>query len=310
MTTKNLVVLGGVAALLGLGAYVTSSGRKLGTPALAGKSVLAPFEASELAAIDVGGKLKLVSGTNGWEIATLGGYPADVTKIREQVLKLQDLKVGQVVRGRGVGQTVLVDLQNAAGKSLACVTLGDKHVANAKGEMAMYGGYPDGRYVSFKDQTVLVKDPLEAFDGDVKSWCEAKICDKPYVSFNTIEPDAKPEVTGFATGKVCRVDAHGATNLVARVGATAANGTDRYFQIEGEKWIYTISSYTADQLVKEPEKPAEAKPAEAKPAETKPAEAKPAEAKPAEAKPAESKPAENKPAAAKPVEAKPAEAKK
>ena len=290
MKNQNLIVLGGVAVLLGLGAYFTSSGRRIATPSFAGRPVLDAFDPSAVAAVEIGEKLKLVAGAVGWEIATSGGYPADVSKIREQVLKLQELKVGQVARGRDLGEKTLVALKDAAGKTLASVALGDKHVAQPKGEMAMYGGgYPDGRYVSFRDQTVLVNDALSAFDGDLKSWVETKICDKPYVTFTELVDAAKEAECGFATGKVCRVEANGQTNLAARVGGTAPDGSGRYFKFDDQKWIYVISSYSAEQLTKEEAKPevkTEAK-SEVKP-EVKPAEVK-TEVKP-EAKP-EVKPA-------------------
>lgn len=91
-----------------------------------------------------------------------------------------------------------------------------------------------------------------------------------------------------------------------------------------EKWVYIVSKWTVDSLLKErkdllaekkeepakeADKPADTIPVESKPDETKPAETKPAESKPAETKPAEAAPAEPKPAdtnapAAKPLEAK------
>ena len=37
------------------------------------------------------------------------------------------------------------------------------------------GGYPDGRYVQFGDKVVLVKDTLDAFDGDPKKWTDTRI---------------------------------------------------------------------------------------------------------------------------------------
>ena len=58
MTSKNIVVLAGAAAVLGVAAYMTSSGRKFKTPALNGKPVVAQFAAADVAAIDVGDKLR------------------------------------------------------------------------------------------------------------------------------------------------------------------------------------------------------------------------------------------------------------
>lgn len=314
MSNKNLVMLAGAAIVLAGAAYFMNSGRKSSAPGLMGKPVLSEFDIATVASIEIGDKVKLVAADDGWKIESLRGYPADKAKIVENMLKLKELKVGQVARGRAIAQPVEVSLKDASGNAVASLTLGEKHVKQSSGE-SMYGGYPDGRYVKCGDATVLVTDTLDAFDGDPKRWCDTHIVDTPYVSFTGIaDPALSEDELGFATGKVCKVTVKGDTNRVATVGATVKGGSDRYLKLDGDNWIYTVASYTADSVVKaaeEAEKKAaeEKEKAEAKPEEAKPAEAKPAdEPKPAEAKPAEeSKPAEAKPAVeSKPVEAKPA----
>jgi len=102
-----------------------------------------------------------------------------VAKIRENLLKLQDLKVGQLATGKAITSPTVVALKDAKGAALASVALGDTHMAKPKGQMAQFGGggYPDGRYVLFDGKTpVLVKDALEAFDGDPKKWIDTRIC--------------------------------------------------------------------------------------------------------------------------------------
>ena len=314
MGNKNLVMLTCVAVALAGAAYFIG-GRKTSAPGMMGKPVLPEFDIASVASIEIGDKVKLAAADDGWKIESLRGYPADKAKIVENMLKLKELKVGQVARGRAIAQPVEVSLKDASGNAVASLTLGEKHVKQSSGE-SMYGGYPDGRYVKCGDATVLVADTLDAFDGDPKRWCDTHIVDTPYVSFTGIaDPALSEDELGFATGKVCKVTVKGDTNRVATVGATVKGGSDRYLKLDGDNWIYTVASYTADSVVKAAEE-AEKKAAEEKEkAEAKPSEeGKPAEAaKPAEeAKPAETKPAEAKPAAeaAKPAEAKPAEAAK
>jgi hypothetical protein len=179
MTTKNLMVLGGVAAVLAGAAYFIDSGAKPTAAKLNGKTILPGLNVSDIARLELGSKLTLCAGPSGWTVASLHGYPADTQKIRDNLFKLAELKVGQVARGRQLGATTDVVLKNAEGKEIAKLPLGDKHMGKPTGQMAMYGGggYPDGRYVGFDGQTVLVKDPLEAFDGDVKKWCNTRIAD-------------------------------------------------------------------------------------------------------------------------------------
>ena len=149
MTTKNLAILTAVAAVLGGAAYFTSSSKKMKSPSIVGKQILPAFDASAVARIDIGGAkpLALAATDKGWVVETLHSYPADVTKIRENLLKLQDLKVGQVANGRTIASPAKVALKDASGKELASVDLGDTHTGKPRGQMAQFGGggYPDGR---------------------------------------------------------------------------------------------------------------------------------------------------------------------
>jgi len=180
MTTKNLVILTAAAAVLGGAAYYTSTGKKMKTPSVVGKQIVPTFNVADVARVEIGGekKVALKATDKGWQVESLYNYPADVTKIRENLLKLQDLKVGQVATGTKIEKPAVVELKNAAGKSVASVQLGATHNAKPKGQMAQFGGggYPDGRYVLFDGKAVLVKDALDAFDGDPKKWVDTSIC--------------------------------------------------------------------------------------------------------------------------------------
>ena len=179
MTTKNLAILGAAAVVLGGAAWYCNSGRAVRAPSIVGEKILPSFDVADVARIEIGGakKVQLVADDKGWKLQCLYGYPADVTKIRENLLKLTELKVGQVANGKKLASPATVDIQNAAGKSLAALPLGETHTSKPKGQAAMYGGggYPDGRYVEYKGKTVLVKETLDAFDGDPKKWVDTRI---------------------------------------------------------------------------------------------------------------------------------------
>ncbi len=194
MTNKKLIILTAVAAVLVALAYLSSSSRKMKAPSIVGKPVVKKFDISAVARIEAGPaakKLVLASTDAGWVIESLYGYPADITKIRENLLKLVDLKAGHVASGKKLDDPILIDLQNADGKSLATLRLGDKHMRQPTGEMAQFGGggYPDGRYVAAdgSDTVVLVKDSLDAFDGDVKSWTDTQIASVPSADVTAAE---------------------------------------------------------------------------------------------------------------------------
>jgi hypothetical protein len=180
MTNKNLTILAAAAVILGGAAYFCNSGRKIKTSNINGRPVLQAFDVSEVQKVEITGNrnLSLLASEKGWVIDSLYGYPADISKIRENLLKLKDLTVGQSARGRKIENATVVELKDASGKVLASATLGDKHMSKPRGQAAQYGGgsYPDGRYVKYGDGVVLVKDTLESFDGDPKKWCEGRIC--------------------------------------------------------------------------------------------------------------------------------------
>jgi len=195
MKTQKLVSLAAAAAVLAGLAYYSSASKQVKTPSQVGKPVLKSIDLSDVQKIELdlaGGKKLIVESTDsGWSIKSLFGYPADIAKIRENLLKLKDLKIGHVATGKKLDAPALVDLQNAAGKSLATLRLGDKHMRQPSGEMAQFGGggFPDGRYVSAAgaDTVFLVKEALEAFDGDPKSWTDAQIAAVPAADVTAID---------------------------------------------------------------------------------------------------------------------------
>ena len=360
MTGKKLGILVVVAAALVAVAYFLSSGSRPTPAKLNGKALVPDLSVGDVARIEVAGKLALASSADGWKVESLHGYPADREKIVENLMKLVDLKVGQVARGRKLGAETDVTLKDASGKELVSLKLGDKHMKKATGQAAMYGGsYPDGRYAAFEGETVLVKDTLDAFDGDVKKWCNPRIASFPssdvkavkfshagetvelekgtnstwvlkglgpkeeldtsktysldsalsYLDFNSVaDPKLTEAELGFSTGYVYTVTMKDGSNTVthvATVGNKVKDGSDRYFKLDDGKWVFTISSYSAESMMKsrkdlvkakEEPKKEEAKKAEAKPAAT--AESKPVKVETKPATKVESKPVK--------VEAKPA----
>ena len=293
MTTKNLIALGATAVVLGGAAYFLNGGAKASSPKLNGKAILPGLDLSAVARVEIGDGLKLAAGDAGWTVETSFGYPADRAKIAENLLKLKDLKVGQVVRGKKLENPTAVVLKDAAGTELAKLALGERH--------AKWG---HGRYADYAGETVLVSDSLDAFEADMKKWCNTRVAsiasdqvtavsyahgaekvelekgtngvwtlkgltDKEeldtsktysldsalsYLDFNSVvDPKLTEAELGFATGFVYTVTLKEGSNTVTRVatvGNKAAGGNDRYFKLDGEKWTYVISSYSAESMMK------------------------------------------------------------
>ena len=290
MNSKSLFTLLGVAVVLGGAAYFMQRGSRPAAAKLNGKAILPGLRVADVARVEAG-KLTLAASADGWKVESLHGYPADREKIAENLMKLAELKVGQVARGRKLGAETKVALKDASGKELATLALGDKHMKKPTGQAAMYGGgYPDGRYV--------------AFDGEVRSWCNTRIASIPstdvqavsfkhgaevveltkgtnsvwtlkgltdkeeldtsktysldsalsYLDFNAVaDPKLTEAELGFATGYVYTVSVKDGSNTVTRVatvGNKVKDGTDRYFKLDDGKWIFTISSYSAENMMK------------------------------------------------------------
>ena len=339
MKTKNLVILAVVAAALIAAACLVGNSSRPSAPKLNGKTILPGLSVADVARVEVGGKLTLAASVDGWKVESLYGYPADREKIAENLMKLAELKVGQVARGRKLGAETSVVLKDSAGKELAALKLGDKHMKKPSGQAAAYGGggYPDGRYAAFEGETVLVKDELDAFDGDAKKWCNPRIASIPssdvtavsyrqgkelvelekgtnstwvlkglgpkeeldtsktysldsalsYLDFNSVaDPKLTEAELGFATGAVYTVTVKEGSNTVshvATVGNKVKGGSDRYFKLDDGKWVFVISSYSAESMmktrkdlvkVKEEPKKDEAKKDDSKKEESKKAETK------------------------------------
>lgn len=249
MTNRNLMILAGAAIVLGGAAYLTG-GNKATSPKLNGKAIFPALNAEQVAKISVGDKLTLSASDGGWKVDSYFGYPADHKKIAENLLKLAELKVGQVARGKKLDKTDDLALTDAAGKELARLPLGPRH-----------DKWGRGRYAAFEGETVLVSDSLDAFDGDAKRWLETKIVDEPWVSFNDVmDPKADASVYGFATGVVAKVKIGADTNRTVTVGAVVKGGSDRYVKLDGADWVYTVSSYSVESLLPKKEEPKKEEP--------------------------------------------------
>lgn len=253
MTTKNLVLLVGAAAVLGGAAYVLSSGAKPAGAQLNGKAIFPKLDVSQVARIEFGDKLRLAAGEKGWTVETFHNYPADHAKLTENLLKLTELKVGQVVRGKKIENPDVLTLKDASGGEVASLPLGERH--------AKWG---HGRYATFAGETVLVSDALDAFGTDGKAWVETKIVDTPWISFNDIAEGVSEADLGFATGVVAKVTIAGDTNRVATIGNKVKDGSDRYLKLDNADWVYIVSGYSVESLLPKPPKEEEKKENEAR----------------------------------------------
>ena len=177
-----LVVLGGGALL-----FKHQEGRERpSNVATLGQPLLKDLKAAEIAQIRIvepKGTLTLSRKDEQWLIAEREGFPADVGKVRELVIKALGLKIGQSEpigekdRARldlGEGAT-RVELNGADGKPRATLLVGKKYF---KGEQANPEKAPgDGRFVMLPGdaKTVyIVSDPLAQASARSAEWIDRK----------------------------------------------------------------------------------------------------------------------------------------
>jgi hypothetical protein len=124
---------------------------------------------------------------DGWHVQQRGGYPANVTQIKELLIKMGDLKVvqsdpigaSQLARmhlaepGKGADSAVLLEFKDAQGKTLQSLLLGKKHTTkNPTGPRRMpFGeeGFADGRYVMLGGDTKTVLTISDALNTSIPS---------------------------------------------------------------------------------------------------------------------------------------------
>jgi len=133
----------------------------------------------------------------------------------------------------------------------------------------------DSSYVCYLKDSTICTFLLAKKDDKVYAKCSAEFGDKTEVTMQKGVVESEEQLKEKEA------------KLLARDAA-------KEFSKRHEGWVYTLSSWPGNNMLKKFSDLVEAKPAEAKPAEV-PVEAKPAEAKPAEV-PAETKPAETAPA--------------
>jgi hypothetical protein len=175
-----LAVLGGGALLY----YQQERERRPQNVATLGRTLLQDLRIAEVASIRIvepKSTLTVQRRDEGWTIAERDGFPADLARVREFVLKLAALKVGQ---SEPIGEKdrarlnldasgTRVELGNAEGKALASLTVGKKYW---KREPESPEKTPaDGRFVGLPaepQQVYLVSDALAQAGTRTADWID------------------------------------------------------------------------------------------------------------------------------------------
>jgi hypothetical protein len=173
-----LVVAGGGALLL----REQGRSQKPAATGTLGQPLLKGLKAADIVAIsirDSKGALTLQRKDERWTIAERDGFPADLDKVRDFVLKAIELKIGQAepigekdrARLQLDASGATVAFQGAGGKALAELVVGKKHFKREPENPARALG--DGRFVMLPGdvkQAYIVSDPLAQATTQTAEW--------------------------------------------------------------------------------------------------------------------------------------------
>ncbi|HET7672678.1 MAG TPA: DUF4340 domain-containing protein [Burkholderiales bacterium] len=172
-----LAVLGGGALLF----HYQDRARRPDNVSALGKPLVKDLKAADIASIRIvepKATLTLQRKDDGWVIAERRGFPADVSKVRDFVLKTLSLKVGQ---SEPVGEKdrarlnldTQVEFNGADGKPLSKLILGKKYFKREVDNPEKAPG--DGRFVALpgEAQTVyIISDPLTQATARSADWID------------------------------------------------------------------------------------------------------------------------------------------
>ena len=187
MSARGLAVLVILLAILGGAALVYQHQQAAERPpnaALLGKPLLKDLRAADVAAIKISGPkdvLTVQRKQEGWVIGERDGFPADAAKVRDFVIKMIELKVGQSMplgdkdRARlnldPSGTQVELDAQD--GKPLARLVVGKKYFKREVDNPDKAAA--DGRFVALPGEpgtAYIVSDPLAQASTKSADWID------------------------------------------------------------------------------------------------------------------------------------------
>ena len=219
------------------GSAVSSSGK---ASAALGAPLLPQLKAAEVARITIRepkASLTLEKKNERWVIAERGGYPADLDKVTELVVKAIELKVGQseaigekdrarmqlAAPGAADGAATAVLFAGADGKALAELWLGKKYFKTAPDDPAKALG--DGRFVMLPAdaaRVIIVSEPLKQATADAKEWVARDgIAIENVKAIEVKGPDANYKLSRAILDTPWQLDGKGGTLDPSRAAAAA-----------------------------------------------------------------------------------------
>ena len=187
MNARVATILVVLLAVLGGGALVyqhQERGRRPENVGTLGRALFKDLKVADIAAMTIQepkAALTLQRKDERWVLAERGDFPADLAKVREFVLKVIGLKVGQSeplgekdrARLNLDASGTRVEFKDAQGKALGAFVLGKKYFKREVDNPDK--ATPDGRFLALPDEAgtaYLVGDPLTQATARTSEWIE------------------------------------------------------------------------------------------------------------------------------------------
>ncbi len=188
MKAKQLILLVIACALLGGIAWWTSRD-EAAESSLIGSNLLEDVDLNAIDEIIVtagADKCRVVRNETGWVMPARYGFAANFSKVRDLLLKLADLEIGQIAEVSedqknelGVTPAAATTIKlYAEGTEIAALMLGDaRERPDASSAPMGSGSFPDGRYVSADGGATvcLVGDPIREATTQTEDWLDADL---------------------------------------------------------------------------------------------------------------------------------------
>lgn len=224
MSKTNLIIIAVVCAFLVVLGFFMAKQDAAGwqqEESISRSSLLPDFEVNKVSKIVVKEDKKtatLVKDKENWKVKEKHDYPANFTKIRENVLKLKDMKIAQNIKvgksnlgrlnlqkpGEGEQSGTLVEFYDDKNAKINSLLLGKPHVEKQENPNPMFGGpMPDGRYLQVEGErdVYLVSDPLGDFSATVVDWIDKEFFKIKDVKIVSLKKDKKTDWTLERTDK-------------------------------------------------------------------------------------------------------------
>lgn len=191
MNNKVAIVFVVLALLLGAGAWnvLKQEGASSSTAQALGQPLFPNLKVPDIARIEIRdgtGAITLDRKDGRWVVAERGGYPADLDRVTDLVVKTIELKTGQfepigekdrprmqlAAPGKGEGSATVVTFKGTDGKALAELWVGKKYFRTPpEGDISKAQG--DGRFVMLPAdpaKVIVVSDPLRQATTTITEW--------------------------------------------------------------------------------------------------------------------------------------------